>query len=100
MNRRTFTLAICGSLARVVLRSQQKLPPEAPERKLQQFATLPVVVPRVSQGWYYDEDELKFHRDTQRHSAIDFRGARSSGVYAAADGLAVHSFHTVHLDKP
>jgi murein DD-endopeptidase MepM/ murein hydrolase activator NlpD len=69
-------------------------------RNINPFLTLPVkqqVV--ITEGWNYDA-EVKFHPDTQIHSAVDFQAPRGTPVFAAADGLAVQSFHTSYLDKP
>src|SRR5437016_3503715 len=69
---------------------------QAPARQLAPFLTLPVEHSKISEAWFYDT-ELRFHPSTTRHAAIDFRAARGTPVYAAADGLAIQSFHTFIL---
>jgi murein DD-endopeptidase MepM/ murein hydrolase activator NlpD len=100
MNRRTalHNLALASLFPNALLRGQQGAltPAAAPERKLNPFLTLPVRNFRVTEGWEYDA-EAPFHPETPRHYAIDFQTNRGTPVYAAADGMALQSFHTSYL---
>lgn len=52
----------------------------------------------ITEGWYYSDQEKAIH-GYETHYAVDFATDRGTPVVAAADGLALASFHSAWAKK-
>ena len=49
----------------------------------------------ITEGWFYSDEERAIHGH-ETHFGVDFAAPRGTPVYAAADGLALASYHFGH----